>query len=64
MEKKIPGKVFSFWLQLLHMNWLHEIVSIKKRILVIGSHVLTSSLKILLISKRDFSRLNCFQGNH
>ena len=37
MEKKIPGKVFSFWLRLLHMNWLHEIVSIKKRILVFGS---------------------------
>ena len=35
MQRKIKKK--SFFLRYEHLNWLREIVSIKKRMLVIGS---------------------------
>ena len=53
MQRKVEKKSF-FFLRCKYLNWLHEIVSIKKRILVIDSQCVNKSLKILHSNKRDF----------
>ena len=53
----------TFFFEIIAPGHVAKIVSIKKRILAIGSECVKKQSKILHITKRDFFQLNCVESN-
>ena len=56
LKKKTQKNIF--YLESLDLNWLRKIVSIRQRILVIGTECVKNSHNILHITKSDFFKHN------